>query len=524
MANLTSADLVFGEQANHNFSRTLGELKRSTLSIENRLRSMLTDAQFVQDVWETYSGAGGEDDDERAAAGLGEDDEMENIAAAAVGSLSISTNPRRGSEQGGKKGDGRGRCGRSLIANERCGSWYIDPATKGGGAYFKSTDGHTSVWKFSLRRLNLHLLPLVNKRNGCLIVDSTRRGKRIPDALSKTIPIWICVLNRALFERQEGWEEDWGKLRTPPGVVSEMEHAQINARIPQFVSDFLSLGLDLDKLRRKVGRPMRPLWITPDSNLPGAEERVEDIFPGYHPVVLITASRRVKGTEVGEGGYVQGSGDDTENWAHGLTPPVFWENIQLLMDTPEADLPEVIERLVDEHEKAKLVNKAEGEGGFEAVPPSKTLRVLPIPQLSKQGEEDIFIVLSPTTTAPETWLPDPKAPRLLTCNVGTAKLGARALRSALPIIMGFIKSRITGGGSKITVSCPDGKDLSVGCGLAVLCLLYKDDGELLGNEKGNRIDKLFIRQRLTWITNQRPEANPSRSTLQSVNAFLMDRQ
>ena len=31
-----------------------------------------------------------------------------------------------------------------------------------------------------------------------MIVDSTRRGKRFPDSMSKTIPIWTCVLNRAI--------------------------------------------------------------------------------------------------------------------------------------------------------------------------------------------------------------------------------------------------------------------------------------------------------------------------------------
>lgn len=32
-----------------------------------------------------------------------------------------------------------------------------------------------------------------------MIVDSTRKGKRFPDSMSKTIPIWTCVLNRAIM-------------------------------------------------------------------------------------------------------------------------------------------------------------------------------------------------------------------------------------------------------------------------------------------------------------------------------------
>lgn len=106
----TASDLIFSDQANHNFSKTLGDIKRHTLSIHNRLRSILTDAAFVQRVSDAYS--------------------------------------------------------RPLIANERCGSWYIDPATKAGSAYFKSTDGHTGVWKFSTRRLNTHLLEQIGRHDG----------------------------------------------------------------------------------------------------------------------------------------------------------------------------------------------------------------------------------------------------------------------------------------------------------------------------------------------------------------------
>ncbi|KAJ0524400.1 putative tRNA A64-2'-O-ribosylphosphate transferase, rit1 domain-containing protein [Helianthus annuus] len=39
---------------------------------------------------------------------------------------------------------------------------------------------------------------MYRQRGGCMIVDSTRKGKRFPDSMSKTIPIWTCVLNRAI--------------------------------------------------------------------------------------------------------------------------------------------------------------------------------------------------------------------------------------------------------------------------------------------------------------------------------------
>lgn len=109
------SDILFPSQEasvpNSNINRILGDLKRSNLSIANRLRSIQQDAGFVEEV-------------------------------------------RRAFGQ------------RPLVANERCGSWYIRPEAKGGSAYFKSTDGHTGQWKFSTRRLNLHLLPMVEKFDG----------------------------------------------------------------------------------------------------------------------------------------------------------------------------------------------------------------------------------------------------------------------------------------------------------------------------------------------------------------------
>jgi tRNA A64-2'-O-ribosylphosphate transferase len=56
--------------------------------------------------------------------------------------------------------------GRPLVANERCGAWYVRPRDRAASAYFKSTDGHAGEWALSLRRLNLHLLDLVGECDG----------------------------------------------------------------------------------------------------------------------------------------------------------------------------------------------------------------------------------------------------------------------------------------------------------------------------------------------------------------------
>lgn len=83
-----------------------------------------------------------------------------------------------------------------LVANLRCGLWYTQ--NPDGTCYFKSTDGHTNNWGFSKTRLNWHIADAAAKKGGCIIVDATRKGKRFPDSLTKTIPIWAAVINRAV--------------------------------------------------------------------------------------------------------------------------------------------------------------------------------------------------------------------------------------------------------------------------------------------------------------------------------------
>lgn len=55
----------------------------------------------------------------------------------------------------------------------------------------------------------------------------------MPDALTKTIPIWCVVINRLLFENTSTAHQ----LCTPKNVVGPSEHAQIEARLETLVED-----------------------------------------------------------------------------------------------------------------------------------------------------------------------------------------------------------------------------------------------------------------------------------------------
>ncbi|RCK64453.1 tRNA A64-2'-O-ribosylphosphate transferase [Candida viswanathii] len=246
--------------ANNDINEISKGLKKSLLSLKNRLQSILHDYHFVQAVHQSLE--------------------------------------------------------YPLVANERCGLWYVPPKERQDTCYFKSTDGHTNVWTFSLRRHNLHLLPVIASAGGVKIVDSTRRGKLMPDALLKTIPIWCAVVNSILYG-----DGDW--LRTPRSMVSENEHNSIRKLIPSFVEEVKRMGL-FDGCE-KLEKPLVPSWYYPSS-------KAQTIDNAVYNVCCVSASMKVdvhKQVRVGNGvsfDYVQGSADDHELWAppH-LTPDVFWE-------------------------------------------------------------------------------------------------------------------------------------------------------------------------------------------------------
>ncbi|PYH40825.1 initiator tRNA phosphoribosyl transferase family protein [Aspergillus saccharolyticus JOP 1030-1] len=444
------AALHFPSSEQQSISQTLSALRRSALSIPNRLTSIVTDAAFVAEVAAHYR--------------------------------------------------------LPLIANERCGSWYIPPDQKTGSVYFKSTDGHTGVWDFSFRRLNLQVLSVAREFGGCIIVDSTRRGKLMPDALSKTIPIWAAVLNRALFPNEPAYHA----VQFPPNFLPASEESQIERRIDGFVKSLEDLNLNLPTLTTQLSRPIRLAWANrayfhPTTLLTNPAE--------YNLLVLCSASQRIHGAEVSAGGYIQGAGDDAESWALGLTPPLFWEHRAAILATEEEKLPGLI---------AQLVTQSQGQSGTASGKdghPGKAVLIAPTRNLylgvagdfppSDDGGEEGFDVVVDCNAAPS--LP---AFRLhLGC--GPLKLGSRDLRKNLPRVRDFIRPCLAADPpAKVLVVCESGRDLSVGALLAILCLFYDDDGD---------IGKQLIRQRLAWITLCKPDANPSRSTLQSVNAFLMER-
>ena len=67
-----------------------------------------------------------------------------------------------------------------------------------------------------------------------ILVDSTRRGKHLPDALSKTVPIWCAVMNRLLSPSPE--YSEYHRIERVKELVPASEHAQMEARLEGWVA------------------------------------------------------------------------------------------------------------------------------------------------------------------------------------------------------------------------------------------------------------------------------------------------
>jgi tRNA A64-2'-O-ribosylphosphate transferase len=375
----------------------------------------------------------------------------------------------------------------------------------------------------------------------------------MPDALSKTIPIWSAVLNRALFPTETAYHP----VHLPPNYLGASEEAQIESRIDSFVASLKvcttetasakskpayhplpspsspgrsigggighqtthaqtnlkqNLKLDLDHLREQLGKPIRIAWANRTYFHP------TDLYKGegYNLLVLCSASRRVQGAEMSEGGYIQGAGDDAEGWAHGLTPPVFWEHRALLKDTREEDLPALIGDLVS------LAPGGLGQGSAARIAPTRNLF---IGVAGQAGGYDLVIDCNANGPGEGEGVGEVEGGAKPVCkrlNLGcaSAKLGSRDLRKSLDRVREFVAREFKEDSSRsLLVTCENGRDLSAGALLAIICLFYNDQGMYLhcmqsrirgdglldgfqsldGNGKRESKDKNETKERLTSV-------------------------
>lgn len=445
-----------------------------------------------------------------------------------------------------------------LIPNERCGIWYCRPSTFKQTSYFKSTDGHVNQWDFSTRRLNFHLLETIRDNKGIIIVDSTRRGKKIPDALSKTVPIWCAVLNTLMLQETEKNVDIDKVLYLPPETVPKSEYDMIKGKIPELVAKLQKLNIiDSNRLNELfMGKILRPIWVHPGSSL---LDHSVDYFTGevqeYEawetpedqniiPIILCTVSYQAQdGMDKRYGfTYVQGAADDHELWSFSLDSKMFWAHIDYLgdmnysvdqlhdyiMDLAAAKLRNqlYIQDMGSLDEVFGNIDKITNEISLGKVSPGLTINEK-LKQKLKSEYGKVMIFSDSVTVAEDT--DDAEESRtdsfisIYKLQSGDKK-SSKALRSTFPKIHGEVQSAFTDRDEQmkpILVCCNTGTDMSIGVILSILCTKYTEEWMLTPELPD--VSKIIIRKHLTKLISHLKgrNVNPSRATLNSVNSFLM---
>ncbi|ODV94683.1 hypothetical protein PACTADRAFT_28857, partial [Pachysolen tannophilus NRRL Y-2460] len=431
--------------------------------------------------------------------------------------------------------------GRPLIPNERCGLWYVSPEEMYDSCYFKSTDGHTGQWNFSTRRLNSHLLPIIQENNGIIIVDSTRRGKSMPDSLSKTVPIWCAVINYIMFGERKttinnNGNENW--LYIPPEIISKSEYSQINILIPKFAEKCLKLRVFTKEELINIlnNKPLRPFWCHP-KQLPF--EPFDCKIEKFHPIICCTASLMCQdGIKIFKDfTYVQGAADDHELWSPSplFNSKIFWQNIDFFQNSSILTNEQLIQKI----EELIKINNSQQQNSLiikdliHLIPTNIYYGEICGEIINKKLLENYDLSIIFTNSFKTDFLNNyqyqamimelenenfDKLPNIIYIPFSNNKKNYKEFRNIVPILVNIFEKKlhqITN--SKFLILSETTQDLSIGLILCILCRNYNLQWEL--QNFPTTITKDIIRQHLNSITKIK-RVNPSRAILNSCNSFL----
>ncbi|POW07048.1 hypothetical protein PSTT_08531 [Puccinia striiformis] len=400
---------------------------------------------------------------------------------------------------------------------------------------FKSTDGHDGQWQFSLRRSNLQLLHVIISSGGVILVDSTRRGKRFPDALSKTVPSWCAVINAArakLLDRHpiapellSAWEPHSCSLglTTPANAVRSSEHDQIQRLVDAWADQLLASSFNIESTLAQLHRPLKPIWVSPASHF--GKDPIGDVNGlDFHPVICLSASKylgdQASLDRTGGFSYIQGAGDDHEGWSRGLTPKLFWENRFQLLSANRSEL----ECLIDQIVSSSLDNTFSNLKLVEIFEVRSTKLFIHLPSdLHKNlpSDDELDVIISGGDSVELKCKKHKIKKTVAMCHTRNMKDLATTLSSILPECTEMIQHnravRLTAIGPKLDQA----KELMVAIALCLLVNVFGDQG-VHRDEPPKKIDKADIRDRLYWIIEaSQGTINPPRSILKKVNSYLI---
>lgn len=403
-------------------------------------------------------------------------------------------------------------------------------------------------------------IDLVGEKGGCMIVDSTRKGKRFPDSMSKTIPIWTCVLNRSVANFRSKacnnsdevviGEGDWDCSLHLPLWVSDLEKAAIDERVDGWVKELEASGADIAALSSCLKKPLRPLWISQKTVIWLNEVPDHDSWD-FTPVILVSASSQSGAPQIRSNSefswnYIPGAGDDEESWARGLSPALFWKHVYDLINSG----PDLCnQKVADIVEKDRVFRTHRGQIAPQVLvkPPPFMPNVEPVlcanQEVNLSSDDgcimywvgstniavgaahqagkvtDVDCILNCDRESISVDLLDTEG--YLHLPMVNSKLDRFSLLRNLPSAVNFAKCNLSRR-KKLLVCCHSGEDISVCVCLAILASLFTEEG-VFDNEKCFTdicITKMDMRKRLVYICKYATTARPSRGNLKQVFSFL----
>ncbi|KNE61469.1 hypothetical protein AMAG_06289 [Allomyces macrogynus ATCC 38327] len=377
-----------------------------------------------------------------------------------------------------------------IVANLRCGRWYSPPDLTHDTCYLKSTDGHYGKWDLPMRRLNLHLLKVLDEHQGVIIIDSTRRGKRFPDALTRTVPLWCAAMN-ALLDLPLG-------LCTLPSQVSASESAAMAAHLSSAILPRLRAAQI--KLPARPAKSLRPLWISPSST---SLDRPDPAELDFIPVYCVCVSRVVEESDGYRGDnyvYIQGAADDEENWAQGLTPDLFWSHRAAFLasaDSCDAQLASL---------STLPTPRAVRDTGHASHLPGTPLWI-GTRGAARRPWTDFTHVIN-CTNAEYAYDLAPRPEQYLYLNVHEGKKGQDQLLAAFPVVEAWFAKNVLGKQeeAKVLVHCNQGMDRSVTVALLLLVRYYRALVVPGDRVESRDVSKDDMRAALLFVTEHHPRA------------------
>lgn len=384
--------------------------------------------------------------------------------------------------------------------------------------------------------------------------------------MSKTIPIWTCVLNCAIFnylnkkhalDIDAGMDPDsvnWDCSLHLPLWVSQTEKAAIENQLEDWTKQLESCGADIPSLASSLRKPLRPLWISQKTVIWLNEVPDSDSWD-FTPIILVSASSsngvfQCKTTSEFSWNYIAGAGDDEESWARGLSPNLFWNNAYDIISSGPDLCNKNVAGIV---EKNRVYHAQRGHITTQiTVTPLKLLKdtddftdneELPLHFGTEQFTEEstIFwlgstnIAVGPTRLAENGFNVDcilncsqelvsgclKNHERYLHLPIVSSKFDRFSLLSNLASAVNFAKFNLIRE-KTLLVCCHNGEDISICVALAILTSLFDSGGSFDSGKSFSEtcITKWEMRRRLVFICNFAINARPSRGNLKQVFNFL----